>query len=221
LAFATDGLAYYYDLLSAEERARSERMAKEETRRSFIAARGMLRCLLGWYLHRAPDTIVIGYEEYGKPAVPGLHFNLSHCDATAVFAFSSECPIGVDVERVRSLPDRDRLAEHFFAAEELTVLESVPRERRDEAFFHCWTRKEAYIKAVGRGVQIPLDSFAVTLAPDQDAKILRIDGAEAERDWQLHALPLQPGYVGALAYRSQRRRSLSVQRFPDEFWFSG
>jgi 4'-phosphopantetheinyl transferase len=205
-------------LLNENELARAERFRTEQARRSFIVARGALRCLLGGYLGQSPQTISIESGAQGKPQVSGLQFSISHSFQIALLAFSKECEVGVDVEKVRSLPDRDQITERFFSPGEAAELKGIAAEERDLAFFNCWTRKEAYVKAVGRGLQVPLHEFRVTLAPHDEARILHLDHQPAAaNEWQVYALQPAPDYVGAVVYRSHEPKPLSRFNFPEDF----
>lgn len=194
--------------LSADERARFERIRHERVRTHFLIARGILRMILGHYLQISPDQIVFDYNEHGKPflvdacAGTGLCFNLSHSRDLALFAVTHHHEVGVDVEyhRPGSLEDRMRIARRFFSDEEYRVLTTLPAHRRQEAFFVCWTRKEAFIKAKGRGLSLPLSHFDVSLSPDEPAALLatRWDKTEAAR-WSLYGLHPGDGYSGAVA----------------------
>jgi 4'-phosphopantetheinyl transferase len=160
----------------------------------------MLRRLLGGFLGLEPERVELRYGPHGKPCVEGLRFNLAHSHELALYAFSRGRELGVDLERIRPLRDAAAIAERYFSAEENAVLRSLPEIQRHEAFFRCWTRKEAYLKALGDGLARPLDSFDVTLAPGEPARLLRVQGApdEAAR-WSLLHLDPAPGFVGALA----------------------
>jgi 4'-phosphopantetheinyl transferase len=165
--------------LSEDENERAARFKFDRDRDRFITARGTLRTLLGRYLRKQPKDLQFLLGREGKPAlVPGsaggaLSFNLSHSQDVAVFAFSWNRNIGVDVERVRPDVGYEDIAHHYFSAGELQSLARLPRQKRLKGFFLCWTRKEAYIKAGGGGLQIPLDSFDVSLEPGNPACFLR------------------------------------------------
>jgi len=186
--------------LAAEERARAQRFVFQPDRDSYIAARGILRELLGSYLKQAPGEIEFEYGPQGKPALRGessqtpVQFNVSHSHGMALFAFAVERRVGVDVELVRPDFAREKIAERFFSPQEVTELRSLPPVVQDEGFFLCWTRKEAYIKARGEGLQIPLKSFQVSLAPGEPARLRASDGA----DWSLRSVRPDPRYVGAV-----------------------
>jgi 4'-phosphopantetheinyl transferase len=170
-------LQRFASYLSPEEGARAERFAFARDRDHFIAARGMLRKLLGMYLTMSPSNVLFEIGAQGKPSlsqkmdcVP-LRFNLSHAHGMALFAFSLERGLGIDMEKIRPAVATEEIAERYFSPIERQELRSLPRERQAEAFFLCWTRKEAYVKAHGGGLQIPLDSFNVSLTPGQSATL--------------------------------------------------
>jgi 4'-phosphopantetheinyl transferase len=196
--------------LSPDEQARAKRFCLDRVRTRFVVGRGLLRTILGRYLDRAPDRLRFTYGPRGKPALApeeatDLRFNLSHSGGLALFAVARGREVGVDVERLRPMPRAERIAERFFSVPERTALKAVPAERRVEAFFTCWTRKEAYIKALGDGLAHPLDQFAVSLAPGEPPRLSAVgdaNGREVEH-WRLAALPPAPGYVAALAGRGQ------------------
>ena len=122
----------------------------------------------------------------------------------AVYAFTQGAELGVDVEVLRPMPDAVQIAEHFFSREEREVLRTVPEERVADAFFNCWTRKEAYIKAIGEGLSEPLDRFSVTLLPDEPARFLHLGGdRQRAEQWTLFHLLPESGAVGALALEGE------------------
>ncbi len=188
-------------LLSPAEQARAARFRFERDRRRFIAARGFLRSLLGRYLGANPRAIEFTLNDYGKPAIEGaaIRFNLSHSHGLALAAFALGREVGIDVEQIREGVTGDRIAERFFSPLEAAELVALPEVEQTEAFFRCWTRKEAWIKAVGHGLSIPLNSFDVTIGRhDVRLAATRPDIAEAER-WTLCHLDPEPGFTGALA----------------------
>jgi 4'-phosphopantetheinyl transferase len=201
------------DLLSADERERAERFHFAKDRRHFIAARVLLRTLLGRYLSLPPQRLSFSYSPYGKPALAGegesraLRFNVSHSYGLALYAVAREREVGVDVEYIRHDVVSDSIAEHFFSAREVATLRSLPAELQPRAFFNCWTRKEAFIKARGDGLSFPLDQFEVSLDPQEPAALvsIRSDRREASR-WSLQALPVEEGYVAALAVKGHEWR---------------
>jgi 4'-phosphopantetheinyl transferase len=197
-----DEMASLHATLAEDERERAARFRFEIHRRRFIAARGLLRQALSEYLGIAPAEIRFSYGARGKPAIIGspLQFNVSHSEELAVYAFSLDMPLGVDVEHVRRLEDLEGIAQRFFSPGEWALIEARPPEERIDAFFRCWTRKEAYIKATGDGLSYPLNEFDVSV--NGPAKMLTIGGNPAEASqWSMHDLALPEGYVGALAFR--------------------
>jgi 4'-phosphopantetheinyl transferase len=188
--------------LSQEEKARADRFHFVNDRNRFVAARGLLRELLGKYLHQAPTGLEFSYGEHGKPSLSGgnassgLCFNLSHSAGLVVYAIAKERNLGIDVEHVRPESAGDDIAERYFSSREVSDLRTLPPEARVEGFFHCWTRKEAYLKATGMGLQIPLDSFAVSLFPEKPAQFL----GGVEPRWHLAAHDPAEGYVAAVVY---------------------
>jgi 4'-phosphopantetheinyl transferase len=193
-------------LLSADEGERASRFHFERDRRRFTASRALLRIVLGAYLHSAPESLRFRYSDQGKPALDGEHlkgglmFNVSHSGGVALFAITRGREIGVDVERVRRSSDLEAIARRFFSACEQMQLAALEPEQRGEAFFRCWTRKEAYIKARGEGLSMPLDQFDVSIGVgDQNALLAtRPDPAEAHR-WSVRDVPTDPDYAAAVA----------------------
>ncbi len=188
-----------FTILSSAEQARAAKFHFAEDRAHYVVGRATLRLLLGDYLQMEPTAVPITYGPHGKPALAAgdLHFNVSHADGVALLAFAWRRVLGVDVERVRPLPDADRVARRFFAAAEVAAYTAVPDADKAQAFFNCWTRKEAFIKAVGDGLSYPLRSFVVTLRPGEPARLVQAQDEMATR-WELQSLAPLPGYVGAV-----------------------
>ena len=208
-------LALAQALLDPQERQRADRFRFDQHRDAFIAARGILRTVLGEYTGRDPASLRFTYSQHGKPSLPGnpIHFNVSHSGELAVYALCEQLEVGVDVERVRHLNDLEPVARRFFDPAEFAELMAVPEEDRPRAFFNCWTRKEAFIKALGSGLSYPLNHFQVTLAPSTPARFVHIEGQPAETlRWSLHDIPVDHGYVAALAVQHPECR-LNVQTF--------
>ena len=200
-------------VLSAEEKTRAARFVFDKHRARFIAGRASLRRILGRYLGRAPERLEFGYGHRGKPYLkndpPGnpLRFNLSHSSELALLAVVGSRDIGVDVERVRAVQYHLKIAGRFFSPGEVAVIRSLPPEVQFEAFFNCWTRKEAYIKALGDGLAYPLDAFEVSLAPGAPAALLSVrDDPEASSKWFLQAMAPARGFVGAVALKGKGYR---------------
>jgi len=191
--------------LSEDELERAARFHFPKHRERFIICRGILRVILGAYLAQPPAEVKFVYGENGKPAlaeIPGtrpLCFNLSHSSELALYALIRDGELGVDVELIRSVPEARQIARRSFSATECGYLDTV-EQLLPETFFECWTRKEAYIKATGLGLSVPLNEFDVSVSPLEPARILNIKGdTEKASRWSLYALRPQRNYVGALA----------------------
>jgi len=192
--------------LSNDEIMRANRFRSEKNRRHFIAARGVLRDILSRYLKQAPDTFEFEANPYGKPLlltpVNGrkLSFNVSHSGEYALYAVMYDRQIGVDIEQIRPDFTANEIAQRFFSPREVETLQALPLDLQTEAFFACWTRKEAFIKAKGKGLSIPLQQFDVTLSPSEPVRLLQTqwDAEEASR-WSLKSLFVASNYAAAIA----------------------
>ena len=195
-------LAQLTELLSPDEKTRAGRFRFVKDRNHFTVARGVLREFLGAYLQEEPASLEFSYGQHGKPALAGKHassglcFNLSHSFGMAVFAFARGRNLGIDVERVDPESTGEDIARRFFSPGEVSDLRSLPPTGRPEAFFRCWTRKEAYIKALGTGLHTPLDGFSVSLLPDQPAQFL----GGVDPCWHIAAFHPAEDYAAAVVY---------------------
>jgi 4'-phosphopantetheinyl transferase len=193
-------------LLSADEIARARQFHFTKDRENFIVARGLLRLILARYLNIAPDQLRFCYNAYGKPSLASafcgndLRFNVSHSNDIALYAITMGREVGIDIEYMRPMASDRLVPEQFFSSREVAALRSLPMHLQETAFYTCWTRKEAYIKAVGKGLAIELDRFDVELRPGEPPVLLSVhnDPHEAAR-WSLQELIPAEGYVGALA----------------------
>ncbi len=195
-----------HEALSSEECARAARFRVERPRNDFILTRSALRSLLARYLATTPEALTFQVTEYGKPQLSGasdLRFNVSHTEGMALLAFTRGREIGVDVERIRPEPDARKLAERFFSHVEREALRPFRGEELQAAFFRCWSRKEAYIKARGEGLSLPLAQFDVSVEPDTTRILLatRPEATEAER-WTIRNLAIASNYAAAVAFES-------------------
>jgi 4'-phosphopantetheinyl transferase len=190
--------------LSPAECERADRFHFDKHRAQFVSTRGTLRLLLSSYLDIPAERIGFQYSDHGKPNLAdssrrkSLEFNLSHTEGMAIFGFCRGRRIGVDIEHLRTDFRTAEIAERFFSVSERAALREIPAARSHEFFFRLWTRKEAYIKALGEGLSHPLSQFDVSL--DEIARLLatRPDAAEAQR-WRLQNLPIAPDFVAAMA----------------------
>jgi medium-chain acyl-[acyl-carrier-protein] hydrolase len=189
--------------LSLDERQRAERFYFEKDRRHFVAGRGILRALLARYLRRDPAALEFAYNPQGKPTLAGgagdLRFNLAHSHGLALVAVAQRREVGVDLERIRPEFAGDQVAERFFSPAEVAALRTLAEDQRQDAFFACWTRKEAYMKATGKGLSLGLDCFEVSVIPGQAALLSTRHDPSAANRWSLCDLVPGPGYAGALA----------------------
>jgi 4'-phosphopantetheinyl transferase len=197
----------YRVCLSSDEIARAQRFRFESDRNEYIVARGTLRTLLGQYLDVPSEELRFSYSAFGRPSVvhhkaaSAFDFNISHSGGTALMAFAWARQIGVDVELVRRDFTTGEIADRFFSSAERTALKALLEEKRHAAFFRCWTRKEAFIKALGEGLSHPLDQFDVSLDPNAPAALLatRPDASEAQR-WKLWDIEVPVEFAAALAF---------------------
>ena len=199
-------------LLSDTEQRRADRFAFDRDRNRFIVARARLRELLATRLNVRPESVELTYGVHGKPALArrfadsDLRFNVSHSDDVAVCAFSFGREIGIDIEVVRSIPDADDIASRFFSRRENEAYRALDPSDKPLGFFYCWTRKEAFIKAIGDGLYHPLDSFDVSLAPGEPAKIQRVKELPgSECGWHLNSFSPLPGLIAAVVTENHNR----------------
>jgi len=171
----------------------------------------MLRFLLGRYLDISPSELQFGTGPYGKPFVqnpstPGLHFNISHSQKIALFAFSQESEIGIDVEGLRPHLDHEAMAKRILNDQEQEWFKSLPAPERTFAFLTCWTRKEAFTKSLGKGLTFPLRDITVTFLPHQQPCVVRIeDPSFNNHAWSMYPLYARHRYAGALVVAEQSR----------------
>jgi 4'-phosphopantetheinyl transferase len=196
-------------ILSQEEQERAARFYRQRDRSRFAAGRVMLRSILGRYLNTDARHLQFSRGPHGKPTLAtaggadALCFNIAHSHDVAICAVARGRDIGVDVERVRADVDVDLIAERFFSQREIAALLSLPPERKLTAFFTCWVRKEAYVKATGDGLAMDLGSFSVSFLPGEPAALLDVEGhPEEARAWSLTELDLATSFAAALAVRA-------------------
>lgn len=198
---SAEGVAALATLLSQPEKARAARFRFERDRRRYIVSRGRLRELLASRLGRDPRALELVYGRNGKPALAdaALHFNVSHCADLAVYAFSTEREIGVDLEALHPIREAEGVVAQFFSRLEIEAFRALDAASRTLGFYNCWTRKEAMVKALGAGLAMPLDGFAVSLAPGDTPRVLHVAGRQGDGGWRLHSFTPRPGFVAAVA----------------------
>ncbi len=166
-------------IISPEEKYRADKFHFEKDKTRFIIRHSILRSVLGRYLLRKPESIQFEYNTHGKPALKGnlyntgIQFNLSHSNNLALIAIVLNREIGIDIEHINANIDYENIAIQYFSENEISELRSLPSQQQLIAFYNCWTRKEAYIKALGQGLAIPLSTFDVTLTPNKPAALLK------------------------------------------------
>ena len=204
---STTELKQYYNLLSADEHKRAERFHFDQDRHRYIIRRSILRSLIASYLETDPVTIEFSYNEYGKPSIGNnmaepIQFNLSLSNDLALFAFSQQQDIGIDIEKNDIRVVNEKIVQRYFSESESKTLLALPQHQQIFAFYNAWTRKEAWVKARGMGLSIPLDSFTVSLSPDEPAKLIAVaSDSTSANDWSMVALTPAPDYTAALAVR--------------------
>lgn len=196
-------------LLSAEEQQRAARFRFPKDQEQFLIARALLRILLGRYLQQPPAALRFGYGAQGKPWLldeSDLRFNVAHSGDLILYAVQKEREVGIDVELIRAEPSYELIAEQFFAAAEVAALRALPFAAQPQAFFHTWTRKEAFIKARGEGLSFPLDGFAVSWEAQSPITLDVYPFPRESKRWKLYHLEPKAAYVGALAAEGEGHR---------------
>lgn len=203
-----DVVQQFCSTLERDEINRADRFHFEKDRRAFTVSRGFLRHVLGVYSATRPEALRFTYGPYGKPALNGEHknsslrFNMSHSRGVGLVAVTEAKELGVDVEYIRADFASEEIARRFFSPHEVAAFNALSNELRVAAFFRCWTRKEAYIKAIGRGLSQPLEGFDVTLAPEAPPALLRADEDDASR-WSLSDIDVGTDYAAAIVVEGQ------------------
>jgi len=192
-------------VLSSEEKKRAERFHFDKDRKRFIVTHGVLRTILSLYLDVEPSCLQIGCQSHGKPYVveklndEEICFNLTHSHSLLLFAFTRSRQIGVDIEYVRPIPEADQIVARFFSPNEHAMWQQLSEDQKQQAFFNCWTCKEAYIKAIGEGLSMPLDQFDVSFAIGKQIAFLSAkETSDRSYNWLFRAIQPDPGYIAAL-----------------------
>jgi 4'-phosphopantetheinyl transferase len=197
----------FQKILSAEENSRAEAFHFDKDKRQFIVSRGLLRTIIGLYLSADPKHILFSYNPHGKPFIEqdqsktNFKFNLSHSGGLCLFAFTSGREIGIDLERIRPIKDAVRIAKRFFTEKEFDCINGLPTGLQEEIFFKFWTHKEAYLKAVGEGLSLPLNLVEFTLSSGKSGMVLKNISLEGSHEWAIKEINPARGYVAAIAYK--------------------
>jgi len=196
---------HFLKFLDPSEIERAEKFRFVSDRQHFLASRGILRVLLGHYLRVKPKEVEFRFRKFGKPFQTNdssLEFNISHSYGKGVFAFVRNCEIGVDVECCERNVEFREIAKRFFSKNEVKALLELPEVSQLRGFYNCWTRKEAFIKALGKGLSFPLDEFEVSLKPEDAPELLKTHWDPDETNsWSLDSFLLDENCVGAIALR--------------------
>lgn len=206
-------VADWIAVLSPDERERADRFYFEPDRIRYVASRAHLRFILGDYLDQPAGSLRFQYSSHGKPSLLSaerpfameIAFNVSHSEDLTLLVFAAgRRPVGIDVEKIRPGEHLEQLVGQNFSPRERTLFRALPAEDRLRAFYNGWTRKEAFVKAVGEGLSFPLQDFSVTLQPGSPVRLLSVQGSlQAARGWRLEEIEPRPGYVGAVCGRGQ------------------
>ena len=197
-------------VLSIDEHERSARYFDFTDRENFVIRRGLLRVLLGAYLHTPPGLLDIGYGPQGKPYLnlgptQGLNFNMSFSGDYTLFAFSKDFQLGIDIEKIHHIPEMNQIIEQSFSEDEKQILKKIPAVRREQVFYEYWTAKEAYIKAIGDGLSLPLNEFDVITDSHQHNKSIRSrSGKRGHSRWRISAIDVDPSYSAHIAVKSTK-----------------
>ena len=211
-------LSAYRQLMSADERLREKRFRFEKDRHTYVVTRALIRTVLSKYSPTAPDSWQFAQNRYGRPELlrksnaPPIRFNLSHTSGVVACILALERDVGIDVEELTRKTDTIELADRFFSSDEVSALRGLKREDQAERFFSYWTLKESYIKAIGTGLSMPLDSFSFHLKQGYPARISF--GPEIEDDpstWQFAQFRLTSHHMLAASVRRGREPDLSVE----------
>ena len=196
---------YLQSLLSPDERERADRFHFDRDRRRFTVGRGILRLVLSNYLETLPQDIQFQYGTHGKPAIcaalnpAGFCFNVSHSEDLALYAIAQQRSVGIDVELIRPLADLELCAEQVFSVQERAAFDALPYSQKLTAFFNAWTQKEAYVKANGAGLSLPLDQIIISFNSIGSARLMLAEThLNPVQSWFVHTFVPYQGYVAAL-----------------------
>ena len=205
-------LRFFESILAEDEINRVNRFRFHKDRERFVAGRGLLRVILSPYLGLPANEIIFTYGCHGKPGLrrqdgrPPIEFNLAHSAGTAIYAITRDRPVGIDIELVNPEFPIESVAERFFSKVEVAAFRSLPRDMQRIAFFKCWTRKEAFIKALGDGLSCPLSDFDVSLTPGEPARLLSVRWGSDEAHWSMEDIESVAGYAAAIVFSGPQCR---------------
>jgi 4'-phosphopantetheinyl transferase len=205
LELGSESLGELERTLSADELQRAARFHFERDRKNFVGRRGILRNILATYLGTKPSALRLAYNDFGKPCLEGsrearsLSFNPSRSGVLMLVGVALDRPVGIDIEYIDSSVSSNEVAKRFFSMNEIAILEALPQSLRLREFFNFWARKEAYIKARGMGLSIPLDSFDVSPIQGEAAVVLGTGDSSDGSNWKIENLNIDSRYAAAVA----------------------
>ncbi len=198
--------------LSLAERSRAQRLRFDHDRRRYVIAKGLLRRLLGDYLEMEPNEVQFTAGPSGKPGLSErlqnehgvLHFNQAHSGHLGIYAFCRNRRVGVDIEEVRPFPDMDQIASLLFSTQEMAVFQSLSTKERQRAFFSAWTHKEAFVKALGKGLTLPLNHFEMSRAHGSLSRIVQNhDHSAKSLEWFVKDIPVSTQFSAAVCVEGE------------------
>lgn len=198
-------------IMISDEVARADRMVTDILRNRRVAGQSILRDILSRYLGQAPHDIIFSHGERGKPSIQGsdIQFNMSHTEDIALYAITRSHPIGVDIEAIKTSKYHQGIVESNFSPQELAQYQSLPESEKLEAFFRAWTRKEAYIKAIGLGLYYPLEKFTVDLSSRGENGLISIEGStERAKNWLSTSFFVGEKFIASIAIEARIHRWL-------------
>ncbi len=200
-------LAHLQTILSSDEQARAQRFKFPKHRKAFETARGLLRLILSRYLHTSPESLNFAQESHGKPfllspTTPPLSFNVSHSNDMVLYAVTLKSPVGIDIEYHKPKINIPALIQRICSTEEKEMLMALSPTEQKRGFFACWTRKEAYVKATGKGITVPLEKITVSLPTSPCVELRHLEDDEQDISlWTLSDIQVAPRYTAALAIK--------------------
>ncbi len=203
----------FEDTLSEEEKLKANNYRTKDLKNDYIFCRGFLRYIISTFTGSDSSGIVFSYNKNGKPFIEGskIKFNLSHSKGFLVIALCLYDEIGIDVEYKREIPDLIDISGKYFSENEFCEMKTLTSSEQRDAFFRCWTRKEAFVKALGEGLQFPLSDFSVSFLKNEPPEVKWIRNNEAEiSHWKIFEIPAGNEYISSLAVMSVSKKIVII-----------
>lgn len=192
---------FFCSSLSHEEKTRRDKLVFERDRKRFALAREIQRRILSHYISVKPESVEYNYNKYGKPEIRShikVGFNISHSDGMLLFAIASNRQVGIDIEKIKDIKDILLIAESYFSDIEIKELKNLPDRVKTDAFFTCWTRKEAFIKAIGKGLSYSLKDFSVSVSPASKPELIHPKNGVNSSEWSIFDMSPPDKFKAAL-----------------------